>query len=137
MTEQATVEKRTIPTDSLPARPGPLYSGDGWDWIDALPEGWTAIGLWGRDGWNLGDWPYVITAHYNDPEAGVFGRATYVEGDVDVYAYPDRAARDEDTDRYALFYWRHLKHGPDVSKLPSADAPVSEIPDRYRGPFSW
>jgi hypothetical protein len=35
-------------------------SCDGYEDMEAEGKrGWTALASWGRDGWNLGDWPYV------------------------------------------------------------------------------
>lgn len=42
------------------------FAGD--DWIDdgyefmeaGRTEGWQVISAWGEDGWDLGDWPYVV-----------------------------------------------------------------------------
>lgn len=36
-------------------------SDDGYSDMEvAATEGWRAIAGWGRDGWDLGDWPYVV-----------------------------------------------------------------------------
>ena len=35
-------------------------SGDGYDDMGiAIKQGWTVLANWGRDGWDLGEWPYV------------------------------------------------------------------------------
>jgi hypothetical protein len=45
---------------ALPAR----YDCDGYEWMERLPEGWNATPSWGRDGWDLGQWPYCIVVAY-------------------------------------------------------------------------
>lgn len=47
--------------DDLPALPnGHDHGGDGYDWMDlAQRTPWVVIPSWGRDGWDLGSWPYV------------------------------------------------------------------------------
>ncbi|MBF9135273.1 hypothetical protein I0C86_41215 [Plantactinospora sp. S1510] len=92
----------------LPALPY-SYVGSGYDWMGGLAGGWYAVGVWGSDGWDLGNWPYVIVAHYDD---GVYGRVLYCEGDLTIEAYPEVDARDKATSDTAVFYWRHYGHGP-------------------------
>jgi hypothetical protein len=116
--------------EDLPALPDNVwYSGD--DWIGVLRRcGWDAVSSWGRDGWDLGSWPQVIVAHHDHP--GCYGLCLYVEGDLDVSAYPTREARDEATDRLAAYYWRYYQHGPE--DLPASD---DDLQPHHRGPFSW
>lgn len=43
-------------------------SDDGYDDMDvAESEGWKAVSGWGRDGWDLGDWPYVVVSTRDVP----------------------------------------------------------------------
>jgi hypothetical protein len=103
--------------------------GDGgYEWLEALSNGWRVVPLWGRDGWNLGDWPLVCVAHY-DAE-GCYAEAVYVEGDLEVRTAPTRAERDALTDRTAWLYWRlGQSHGPeDLAAEDDAVAP------EHRGP---
>jgi hypothetical protein len=61
------------------------YSLDGYDWIDAAATtNWYAMANWGKDGWDCGQWPYVIlTLAKGQDEAGPFyGITTYCEGDL-------------------------------------------------------
>jgi len=82
----------------------PVSWGEGYDWMQQLSGGWYAVPSWGSDGWDLGNWPYVIVVHYDGDE--IYGVATYVEGDITVREFPDRAQRDKETDQIALFYWQ-------------------------------
>ncbi len=113
----------------LPALPDNVWYS-GYDWIGALRSGWDAVSSWGRSGWDLGCWPLVIVAHYDRP--GCYGLCLYVEGDLDISAYPTREARDQATDRLAAYYWRYYQHGP--TDLPASDG---DLQPHHRGPFSW
>jgi hypothetical protein len=112
----------------LPELPASVWN-TGYDWIGALRGGWYEVSSWGRDGWDLGSWPLVIIAHYDRP--GSFGLAVYVEGDLEVTAYPNREDRDQATDRQAAFHWRQYGHGP--RDLPGTD---DELGPHHRGPYS-
>jgi hypothetical protein len=54
------------PFGELPALPNPL-AGSGYDWMGQLANAWHVVSAWGQDGWNLGNWPYVVVAHYDHP----------------------------------------------------------------------
>jgi hypothetical protein len=117
--------------DDLPALPYTLWNS-GYDWIGALAGGWYAVPSWGRSGWDLGAWPLVIIAHYDHPASGCYGLAVYVEGDLDVTAYPTREARDQATNPHAAYWWRVHRNGP--NDLPVTDA---DLQPHHTGPFSW
>jgi hypothetical protein len=91
----------------LPERGG----GDGYDWLDRLDGGWHAIAGWGRDGWDLGDWPLVVVAHFNG--RCLFAVGVYIEGDVEVQAFTTREERDVATDEIATIWWRRQENGPE------------------------
>jgi hypothetical protein len=108
------------------------FAGDGYDRAGIVRKvGFEPISAWGRDGWDLGDWPYVM----------VFGRLTArgfevvvnCEGDAFTERFDTLEDRNAYIDGIALDYWRMLENGPDVSKVGS----VEEMPAEYRGPFSW
>ena len=50
----------TAPVHELPPLPGRGW-GDGYDWQEEVQERtkWAVIPSWGRDGWDMGSWPYV------------------------------------------------------------------------------
>ena len=123
----------TAPTfDGVPPLPDGIGTGgDGYDWADALTGGCYVVPGWGRDGWDLGDWPYVIVCHYDG--AQVYAVATYTEGDLTCQAFTTRAERDQATDTIAAWQWRHgSPDGPD--DLPDHN---EELKPRHRGPFNW
>jgi hypothetical protein len=113
-------------------------SDDGYgDMEVAANEGWTAISGWGRDGWDLGDWPYVVI-YARDHEL-----RQIVEGDSTVYAF------DNVDDLHAaidyLFIWYGLRReydewtveGLTYDKRDALDNGELRVPERFRGPFSW
>ena len=90
--------------------PQPSPSGDGWGWIDATDDegSFAVVGLWGRDGYDLGCWPYIVFALAQYPtEAGftAFGYATYVEGDLAAHWYSTEEARNLAVSKEAWWYW--------------------------------
>jgi hypothetical protein len=116
-------------SDELPPLPPPAW-GDGYEWMRDLGQGWLPVPGWGRDGWDLGDWPYAIVVHYDGD--GKHGLATYVEGDIAVRSFATREERDAATDHVAAYHWRQNESGPD--DLPDTD---DELAPHHRGPYSW
>lgn len=120
-------------------RPQPSPCGDGWGWIDATnnENDFRVVGLWGRDGWDLGCWPYVVFATAEHPIDGggtAYGYATYVEGDLDAHWYSSAAARDLAVSKEAWWYWcSGQAQCPEalVGKDPDAFEPI----DGYCEPF--
>jgi hypothetical protein len=113
-------------TDPPPPLPDPCRVGDGYEWIDALTDGWRPVAAWGREGWDLGAWPVVIVAHHDGRR--LYSVGTYAEGDLDVQAFPTRAERDATTDHIAATWWRTFNNGP--ADLPATD---TDLADHYRG----
>jgi hypothetical protein len=91
---------------------------------------WKPIPTWGRDGWDLGSWPYVVVYHRTTDNA--WQLAENAEGDVTVYSYGSRELRDAATDCLAFSYWKQGQRGW-VAGIDSVDF----APDDLRGPFSW
>lgn len=94
----------------IPVAPHPSPSGEGWGWIDATDYdgSFQVVGLWGRDGWDLGCWPYIVFAFAQHPtEAGssAYGYATYVEGDLAAHWYSTEEARNLAVSKEAWWYW--------------------------------
>ncbi|GAA1836071.1 hypothetical protein GCM10009795_096560 [Nocardioides hankookensis] len=122
-----------IPTFAgVPGLPPGHAAATAWEWMDRLPAGWSPVPAWGRDGWDLGDWPYVVVVHYNPPTtdcAQVYAVATYIEGDLEAHAFTTRTERDAETDDIAICQWRHNSTGPaDLSAYDDNIAP------EHRGP---
>lgn len=108
---------------------------DGYDWMAKTEEStaWRAVSGWGLDGWDLGDWPYVIVLvarQYVSDDLTVYGVATHVEGDIDVRAYASYEDQRAALDEIAAFYWRHGHGGP--KDFP----PVGPAREEHCGPFS-
>lgn len=134
-------------------------SDDGYSDMEAESvHGWTPIAGWGVDGWDLGDWPYVVisTRHRgNDITPERWEVMQTVEGDRTVYSFDVaedcRAAIDY------LFLWYAIGRqaealgdgDPDWANLGAWDADLGNyparvaldagtltVPERLRGPYS-
>lgn len=116
----------------VPVLPSTALVDTGHDWIEALRSGWRVVYTWGLGAWDLGDVPLVIGVHLDDPGHGVYAVALYVERDIEIQAFTDRAERDAVTDQIAAEHWRRSGDGP--SDLPPEGEPL--LP-HHRGPFSW
>lgn len=114
---------------------GNYHMNDGYDWMELIEaEGWAVIPSWGCDGWDLGQWPYVMVAATRtaDSIGNLFGVATYCEGDVSCSFYRTKVGQFEAITEQAFFHWKNGQaHGPD--DLPEAAA---ELPSRYRMPYT-
>jgi hypothetical protein len=106
----ADLDERLAPLPDLGDIPRPPTGhgfGGGYEWMEeALPEGWYVEPMWGRDGWNLGSWPYVVVALYIDDEHERYAVTTYVEGDINVRRYKSRGALYVAVNGIAEFHWR-------------------------------
>jgi len=107
-----------------------IWADDGYSWIQEVAEHkpeWKAVPSWGRDGWDLGDWPFVIVMHR---DADTFDVLTFVEGDITILQFETKEGRDAETDRIALFYWLNRSEPWAEGVTPEA------IPEHLRGPYS-
>lgn len=109
---------------------GGQWCDDGYEFMGAgVRIGWTPMSGWGLDGWDLGDWPYVVVLFrdYVVAPSGVtlYQRAIYVEGDITIETFRTAESRQEATDETALFYWK------------AQGADWLDRGDDLKGPFSW
>ena len=114
-------------TTRLPELPG--WTGEGYEWMQQLAHGWYSVSAWGEQGWDLGDWPLVIVAHYDSPD--LYGQAVYVEGDLEITAYPSREERDRAASSTAVKLWRWNERGPSLPPVDSAQ-PEPYFPPYFR-----
>lgn len=121
-------------------------SCDGYDDMDVNGrKGWHSIAGWGRDGWDLADWPYVVISHgtLEHDVPGKYRLLSVCEGDHTVYAFDTPEDRDAATDYLFIWYgvgrsyddW--VAEGLTYDKREALDAGALGIPVRFRGPFSW
>jgi hypothetical protein len=113
-------------------------SDDGYDDMQAAQsQGWKTHGTWGRDGWDLGQWPYV-TVHLRTTD-GRYEVLTITEGDHELYTFASEA------DQHAAVDYLFLWHAANQAWCPvqgeegraALDLGGAEVDPRYRGPFSW
>jgi hypothetical protein len=131
------VESQTTDEENRPERDDPpipelprRLDGDGYDWMEQLPRGWVPVASWGREGWDLGSWPYAIVVEYRNAEQGVYAVGTYVEGDITVQRFETATDQYEAIDTIAEFYWR-----ADPSRGPQ-DLPEGEgLLPHHRRPY--
>jgi hypothetical protein len=105
------------------------WPGDeGYDRMNFAREtGWKPISSWGRDGWDLGSWPYVIVYHRGETEL-----ALDVEGDITLETFATVEERDSRTDELAFFNWKNANEAW-VQGIDSHE----QMPPHLRGAFSW
>jgi len=111
------------------------HMNGGYDWMQLIEEhGWAVIPSWGNDGWDLGQWPYVMVAGTRtaDGIGNLFGVATYCEGDVTCTFYRSKSEQHEAITTHAHYWWKNgTAHGP--ANLPET---ATELPDRDRRPYT-
>ena len=112
---------------------GDYHINGGYDWMDLIEQhGWTVLSCWGSEGWDLGQWPYVMVAATRtaDRIGNLFGVATYCEGDVTCTYYRTKARQWDAITEQAFSHWKNGQaDGP--ADLPETAA---ELPSRYRMP---
>lgn len=112
-------------------------SCDGYDDMEvATAQKWNVLSAWGRDGWDLGEWPYVAISIRT--LNGKFQMQQVVEGDHDLYEFATEAERTAAIDYLFLWYSAGKSWAPltreDRARLDAGEIVVDE---KYRGAFSW
>jgi hypothetical protein len=126
-------------------------SDDGYsDMAAEEKRGWRALASWGRDGWNLGDWPYVVVyvrespAHTPDCSQSAgdcrclpsYELMQICEGDRTVYSFTTVRDRNAAIDYMFLWYAADKHWAPltweDRERL---DAGELEVDLKFRGPY--
>lgn len=96
------------------------YSLDGYDWIEAAATtGWHVIGSWGKDGWDCGQWPYVLMAlaKGSDEHGNFYGITTYCEGDLATTFFRSQQEQWKAITEWCLWNWEHGQgDGPKVTQ---------------------
>jgi hypothetical protein len=111
-------------------------SDDGYSDMEAEEgRGWHALAGWGQDGWDLGDWPYVVIYVRDQPNS--FSLMQIVEGDRTVYSFTSEEDRSAAIDYLFLWYAASRRWSPlqeeDREKLNAGEL---VIPDsKWRGPY--
>lgn len=110
-------------------------SDDGYSDMKAEEKrGWQTLASWGKDGWNLGSWPYVMI--YVRTHAGKFQLMQIVEGDRTAYEFASEDDRSAAIDYLFLWYAADLRWSPITWEQRSElDAGRLTVEDKYRGPY--
>lgn len=110
-------------------------SCDGYEDMEvAERQKWSVVANWGRDGWDLGGWPYV--AIYTRERAGKYELQQIVEGDHSRYEFDNEDDRTAAMDYLFLWYAADKHWAPitcDQREMLDSGYPLV-IPDKWRGP---
>jgi hypothetical protein len=112
-------------------------SYDGYSDMEAEERrGWIVVPNWGRDGWDLGHWPYVMFYVRNHGDGG-YGLLEIVEGDRTEWRFTSQEDRAAAIDY--LFLWYAADHHwcpitTDQRPALEAGYPLA-IADKWRGPM--
>ena len=114
-----------------------VVSCDGYDDMElAQSQGWKTHASWGRDGWDLGQWPYV-TIHLRTT-GGRYEVLTITEGDHEVYAFTSEADQHAAVDYLFLWYAAYQEWCPVRGEQgrEALDSGAVDVDAKYRGPSS-
>lgn len=128
-------------------------SDDGYSDMEvAADEGWHAISGWGSDGWDLGDWPYVvISVRDRAPSSKCCGECGTItsadtgghelrqtcEGDTTAYRFSTREDRSAAIDYLCIWYGDDIREAMGLTDeaREALDAGTLRVPERFRGPY--
>jgi hypothetical protein len=110
-----------------------LVPQDGYEFMTAArQEGWRTLPSWGNDGWDLGEWPYVVLM-VRQREGGHFEVVEHVEGDLTFYEFPTQEVR-ADALTFLFLVWAkdRIERFADVDVLDE-----STWPAEVKGPYGF
>lgn len=117
-------------------------SDDGYEDM-ALNEsrGWKTLSGWGRSGWDLGEWPYVVLS-IRPADDGAWHLLSVCEGDHAYYQFATEADLHAAIDYLFLWYAAgkdpaRYEHSIGWEQREALDRGEVEVDIRFRGPFSW
>jgi hypothetical protein len=97
-------------------------------------RGFRTLSSWGADGWNLGDWPYLVLS-IRDVEGG-WELLSVCEGDHTYYQFDSEADLHAALDYLFLWYAAGKEWAPLTWEDRAAlDAGEFTVEDRFRGPY--
>lgn len=107
---------------------------DGYSDMEAeAGRGWNTVASWGRDGWNLGDWPYV--SFQVRERSGQYELQQIVEGDRTRWTFATLADRNAAVDYLFLWYSAGEDWSPvTYENREHLNAGTLRVDDRFRGP---
>lgn len=120
-------------------------SDDGYDDMYlAHAEGWQPLATWGRDGWNLGNWPYVaiyVRDRAETPELQLRGAKhelmQITEGDHTLYRFDHAKDRNAAIDYLFLWYSADKSWAPlTYEQRAQLDTGELSVDGKFRGPYS-
>ena len=114
------------------------FSDDGYSDMEVEEKrGWRVISSWGRDGWNLGDWPYVaIYTRRSQSGDTPWWLMQIVEGDRTLYAFATEAEREAAIDYLFLWYAAGKRWAPlGYDDREVLDAGQLMVDEKFSGPY--
>lgn len=112
------------------------YSDDGYSDMEyeSKAHGWHPLAGWGRDGWDLGEWPYV--AFYVRRDDATFRLLQIVEGDRTEWSFATQADLYAAIDYLFLWYAAEEDWSPlTYEQREDLDAGTLAVDEKFRGPY--
>lgn len=111
-----------------------VSGGDGYDWISRCDDaGWQVPASWGRDGWDVGEWPYQVIAYRDEYPFAAMER---VEGDLFMWRFDTADEVIDLVDRWVATCWL-ARQGQPTTPVIEVDRRNVPTDPQFRGPFSW
>jgi len=111
---------------------------DGYDFFGVgHNNGWKTVYRWGADGWDIGEWPYVVylTRKLTWPGMSGYQLASYHEGDIEIRTFDTSEEREAVLDEAALCYWKHDPQSCGLENEIAAIQAGGPIPEKLKGPY--
>lgn len=120
---------------------GRRWGDDGYDEMDvAARKGWRVLAGWGRDGWDLGEWPYVCIYVRDVAIDNGFQLMQICEGDHEYWSFESNGEREAAIDYLFLWYAAGCEYKDfpiNYENRDDLDKGELDIDIRFRGPVRY